>query len=264
MEFSLTIVGFTVGLLVGLTGMGGGLLMTPLLIFFYGVSPTVAVGTDLIYAGITKLFGFWQHWRQKTVDLTAIKWLAVTSVPGAVAGVLIVKSMLHVSPQQAELFLGKLLGVMFVVISGIMVVRMLRKYMRVSAPQERKRSTGTVSKNDGLNRRRLMGIGVTGGTLVGMTSVGSGTIFIALLSTMGAYAPAVLVGTDIGHAAILTLVAGSAHALIGTVNFSIIGHLLLGSIPGILLGSRLAVSIPEKLVQSGLILLLFLSGVKLL
>ncbi|MBO8173038.1 MAG: sulfite exporter TauE/SafE family protein [Bacillaceae bacterium] len=250
--------GFLVGTLIGLTGMGGGLLMTPLLILFFGIHPVVAVGTDLIFAGITKLFGFWQHLRQHTVHFPTVKWLLFTSIPGALSGVLVMNVMLISAPETAERWLGKCLGATFIIVSIVMIRRMWRKCRR----DDGKKDFREIKKPPG--RLKLLLLGAFGGSLVGLTSVGSGTVFIAFLSALKSFTPAVLVGTDIAHASFLTLAAGGAHMLIGTVDFQIIGYLLTGSIPGILLGSRLTLRIPENWVQSGLILMLFLSGVKLL
>lgn len=163
-----------------------------------------------------------------------------------------------VSQEQAEQWLGKILGITFVIVSLIMLLRILfnsryPQLLKRLFPQEKKLST-----------RKLVGIGSFGGFMVGLTSVGSGSLFIAMLSTMGNLAPAVLVGTDIAHGALLTLTAGAAHAVIGNVDYLLVGKLLLGSIPGIIIGSRLTLSIPENWVRSALILILFFTGVKLL
>lgn len=226
--------------------------MTPLLVFFFGIPPTTAVGTDLVYAGVTKIFGFVQHWRQKTVDFFTVKWLVVASAPGALLGVGLIYAFHTVSQEQAERWLSKILGVTFVVVSLWMLVRV---FARGKQPD--------VLKNV-LNSKKLLGIGAFGGFMVGLTSVGSGSLFIAVLSTLGNLTPAVLVGTDIAHGAILTLTAGAAHSMIGNVDYAIVGKLLLGSIPGIIIGSRLTLSIPENWVRCALMIILFLTGVKLL
>lgn len=242
---------------MGITGMGGGLVMTPLLVFFFGVPPTSAVGTDLVYAGITKIFGFIQHWRQKTIDLFTVKWMIIASAPGALIGVGMIFFFHTMSHEQAELWLGKILGITFVIVSLLMASRVWFRDKQTIVQK-------FILKTGPLTKKKLLGIGSIGGFMVGLTSVGSGSLFIALLSTMGNLAPAVLVGTDIAHGALLTLTAGMAHSMIGTVDYALVGNLLLGSIPGILLGSRLTVSIPENWVRSALILILLFTGVKLL
>ncbi|GAB7388566.1 sulfite exporter TauE/SafE family protein [Bacillaceae bacterium] len=256
LEFIVT--GFSVGLLVGLTGMGAGLVMTPLLIFFFGVPPATAIGTDLVYAGITKLFGFVQHLRQRTVDLFTVRWLIAASAPGALLGVGVIRLLHMFSQEQAERWLSKMLGITFVLVACLMLMRIFLSAKQTSFIQDFLLKTGTLTK------RKLLALGCVGGFLVGMTSVGSGSVFIAALSMVGRFSPAVLVGTDVAHGALLTLSAALGHIVIGDVDYAMAGQLLLGSIPGIILGSRLTVSLPEKWVRSCLILILLLTGIKLL
>lgn len=244
-----SLAGLIVGLLVGLTGMGGGLIMTPLLVLFFGVNPSIAIGTDLVYAGITKLFGFWQHWKQKTIDIEAVKWLAITSVPGSIISVVFIKyiSVIY-DGDKFETIIEKILAITFIVISTFMISKMIFGEREI--------------KN--LTRVKLMIMGLFGGALVGLTSVGSGSLFIALLSSFGTFTPIILVGTDIAHAAILTLSAGLTHSIIGNVDFKIVFYLLLGSIPGILIGSILTIKIPLTVLRFIIIIMLFATGVKML
>lgn len=258
------IAGLFVGFLTGLTGMGGGLLMTPLLILGFGLPAVTAVGTDLMYAGLTKLAGFYQHSRQGTVDGATLKWLAVTSLPGALLGVILIQFMTLVWSSRLDLIMRMVLGVTFLGVGCFMMYRIVcqikdRAQLQMQRLPDCNRTPAVFP-----GKRKLMIVGGFGGLLVGMTSVGSGTVFIALLSCIGRFSPAVLVGTDIAHAALLTLVAGSMHAFMGNVDFSIAGYLLIGSIPGILAGSRLTLSIPEIWIRWLITLLLLGSSFKLL
>lgn len=255
MDFEIALGGFVVGLLIGLTGMGGGLVMTPMMIFLFGVSPTVAVGTDLLYASITKMFGAWQHWRQKTVDWTVVKYLSQGSVPGALAGVLTMMFLQGTFAHSVEGIIGKVLGATYLLVAVLMIWRMVKKPADVK------------TQPDGQPvppRRKMLLLGVVAGYIVGLTSVGSGTLFMALLVMIYPIAVARLVGTDIVQAVLVTGVAGIAHFAIGNVNLLMVGQLLIGSIPGILIGSRMTTKVPELAVRACLFLMIFLSGFKML
>jgi uncharacterized membrane protein YfcA len=255
MDWEVSFGGFVVGLLIGLTGMGGGLVMTPMMIFLFGVNPTVAVGTDLLYASITKLFGVWQHWRQKTIDWTVVKLLTQGSVPGALAGVLTVMYLQGTFAESVEGIIGKVLGATYLLVAMLMVLRMFRKPAAVADDAE---------GNPVPPRRKMLLLGAVGGYIVGLTSVGSGTLFMALLVMIYPVAVARLVGTDIVQAVLVTGVAGIAHFAIGNVNLLMVGQLLIGSIPGILIGSRMTTKVPELAVRTCLFLMIFLSGFKML
>ncbi|MDI3257757.1 MAG: sulfite exporter TauE/SafE family protein [Kyrpidia sp.] len=245
--------GFAVGLLIGLTGMGGGFLMTPMMIFLFGVAPSVAVGTDLVYASVTKLVGAWQHWRQRTVDFAVVKWLAAGSVPGAVLGALGVQGIHRLVGAGVDGVMSRVLGVTYLLVSLTMLFRMVQPGGR--------RADGDVPRPAPW---KLVALGVLGGCIVGLTSVGSGSLFIALLTLIYPVAAPRLVGTDIAQAFLVTGAAGLTHFALGTVNVQLVGWLLLGSIPGILLGSRLAARIPDRAVRLGLTIMLAVSGLKLL
>jgi uncharacterized membrane protein YfcA len=254
MDWQVSFGGFVVGLLIGLTGMGGGLVMTPMMIFLFGVSPTVAVGTDLLYASITKIFGAWQHWRQKTVDWKVVRYLSTGSMPGALAGALTIMYLQGQYAQEVEGIVGKLLGATYLLISLLMIWRMVAK--RRTAPQ--------TAEGIEPDRRKMYLLGAVAGYVVGLTSVGSGTLFMAILVMIYPVAVARLVGTDIVQAVLVTGVAGIAHFAIGNVNMMLVLNLLIGSIPGILIGSRMTTRIPELAVRACLFLMICLSGLKML
>lgn len=253
--FGMVVVGFLVGGLVGLTGMGGGLLMTPLLIVLYGFSPSMAIGTDLMYASITKWVGGWQHLRQNSVHLSLVGKLALGSIPGSLLGVGMIALLNRFTQVDVDHLLGQLLGFTFIGVALFMIYHLLAG--RITRSPEPSALTGG-------DRLRFIILGFVGGMLVGLTSVGSGTVFMAALLLFSRLPPALLVGTDIFHGAILTTVAGLAHLSIGTVDLGFLIPLLLGSIPGIILGSRLTLRVPEHLVRIFLVFILFLTGLKLI
>ncbi len=246
---SVVVTGFIVGGLIGLTGMGGGLLMTPLLVLFYGLPPTMAVGTDLVYAAMTKAVGSWQYFFQKTVKWDIVKKLVAGSCPGAIAGVLCIQMLKTHTQWQVENLLGKLLGFMFVFISILMLVQMIyRKH----------------KKNNILNKIPLGMAGFFGGLMVGITSVGSGSLFMVFLLTSTSLPAPLLVGTDVVHAFFLTLTAGALHASLGHVDLSFVMWLLIGSIPGILVGGRLTLKVPELFLRVLIIVVLLFTGMKMI
>lgn len=245
----IVLTGFVVGVSIGLTGMGGALIMTPLLILLFGFPPIVAVGTDLIFASITKLFGAVQHFMQRTVHFKLVCGLLSGSIPGGIAGVLLLRILDSYSTNGVDQFLGQMLGMLFIGISIVMFYALFRRNRLKSPP-----------KNIAKHKHWSVGLGCIGGFLVGITSIGSGSIFVAILLIMSALPASKLVGTDIVHAFFLTLSTGLLHAFFGHVDWGFVTYLLIGSIPGILLGSRLTVKIPEWVVRSLLISVLLLTG----
>jgi hypothetical protein len=219
--------GLGVGVLVGLTGIGGGSLMTPLLLLAGGVSPAVAIGTDLAYGAVTKTVGGWRHLRSGTVDLGISKWLAVGSVPGSLAGVAAVDLI------SAEALLFFVAAALLVAAVGILARAVLR------APRERE----TVEMD---TRRRLgaIGMGLVLGALVGLTSVGSGALIGLVLILVFRLTPHRVVGTDVFHAAILLWTAGIAHGFAGNVDYLLAATILVGSIPGVWIGTALLPRVP--------------------
>lgn len=252
--YSLT--GLLVGFLVGLTGMGGGALMTPILILLVGVPPTVAVGSDMAYSAITKVVGGWQHKRQKTVNFRLVWQLALGSVPGGLLAVWCVHSLqLRMGPE-AEHIIVRLLGLTLILVAAALFVK--------SSPRL---ATWRLNLNLRSEGRRLgwaVGIGFTLGFLVGLTSIGSGSLFGVLLLVVFGLDSREMVGTDVFHAAILTTALAGANAWAANINYGLVGSLLVGSVPGVLIGSRLAVKLPEQALRPILASVLLLSGLKML
>jgi uncharacterized protein len=232
--------GFGVGLLVGLTGVGGGALMTPLLISTFGLSPQIAVGTDLLYASITKTAGGWRHHLSDHVDWPIVLRLAAGSLPAAVLVLAVIASL----PQNSTNELAHWIRMGLVValpLSGLAIV--LYPWLSRTAPRN---DTGDVPP------RTLPTVlfGALLGLLVTLTSVGAGAIGVTVLAALYPMLPAKrIVGSDIAHAVPLTLVGGLGHFGLGNVDIGILLVLLIGSIPGILLGARLAGLAPEWLLR---------------
>jgi uncharacterized membrane protein YfcA len=219
--------GFGVGILIGLTGIGGGSLMTPLLILVAGVQPVVAIGTDLAYGAITKTVGGWRHLRSGAVDLGVSKWLAVGSVPGSVAGVLAVDG-LH--DRYGYGFDSTLLGLVAVALLVVALSILARAFFgmpaeRHSVPME------------GRTKATAAAIGLGLGVVLGMTSVGSGALVGLALIAVFRLTPHRVVGTDVFHAALMLWAAGLAHLTVGNVDLALMANILAGSLPGVWLGS---------------------------
>lgn len=255
MDYHLTIVGLLVGFLVGLTGVGGAALLTPILIFL-GIQPTVAVGTDLAYNAITKIFGTWQHWRQKTVHFPIVLYFALGSIPSAIAAVHVM-NWIQLYVASADQIFKKILGFALILIPLAMLVKSLlnRRNPQLNSWQQK-----TVSQK----RFVLIGIGAFLGFLVGLTSIGSGSLFAIALMHLFAISGKEVVGTDIAHAFFLTTAAGLAHMSFGTVDLSIVVQLLLGSIPGVLIGSRLSCKVPTVFLRWVISIVIMISGMKIL
>jgi uncharacterized membrane protein YfcA len=253
MDFPLVLLSFGVGMLIGLTSVGGAALMTPVLILFLGVRPAVAVGTDLAYTSITKMMGAWAHWRQGTADVRLALRLALTSVP---AGLLGVWSLSEVRKRgyDADIFLRKALGAALILAAAVMIFRLARKrpinFLHPRAVWLRKWGSPIWA-------------GFTG-FCVGLTSVGSGSLLAPFLLMAYPQSTARLIGTDVLHAAILVTSTAGVHIYKGHVNWEMMPILLLGSIPGVFLGARLSPRLPVQWLRLGLASLLLFSGYKLL
>jgi uncharacterized protein len=229
--------GLGVGLLIGLTGIGGGSLMTPLLIVVAGYNPAVAIGTDLAYGAVTKTLGGWRVLKQGLVDLRLSVWLAVGSLPGAVLGVWAM-SLLH--GHYGDDFEPWLLGAVAVALS-IAAVGIL--YRALFMPATRERETESAALDAG---RKVMtvGVGLVLGFLLGLTSVGSGALVGLALILLFRLTPRRVVGTDVFHAAALMWTAAIAHLFSGNVDFALMGTILIGSMPGVWIGTALLPRVP--------------------
>ncbi|MBA2344898.1 MAG: sulfite exporter TauE/SafE family protein [Rubrobacter sp.] len=254
--------GLLVGFLVGLTGVGGGSLMTPFLVAVMGVSPATAVGTDLVYATFTKLTGSVQHFRQRSVNLEVAIFLGIGSIPAGLLGVATLEVMQRVlDAEMLKAVMITIIAITLVLVGGSLIYK---EYLMPDPPETPK--PGRWDGKSPMSRRRrayTIMFGAMGGYLVGLTSIGSGSIMAVILLLLYPIAPAVIVGTDIAHATVLSLVVGLAHITQGNVNFGLAGTLLLGSIPGVLIGSRVAPLVPGKPLKTILAVMLIFVGVRL-
>lgn len=256
MDLVTTISGFFVGLLVGATGVGGGSLMTPLLVLVMGVAPATAVGTDLLYASLTKVGGAWAHGRRNNIDWRICGLLAAGSLPAA-AATLLALSQLSVDPEHYASVLKRCLGVALMISAVALLLRNRLHEMAL------RRSTGTELEPSAPMTTVVTGVVV--GALVTATSVGAGALGVAaLLFLYPKLATTRIVGTDIAHAVPLTLLAGLGHASLGGVDLHLLGNLLLGSLPGVWVGSHLSRALPEHFLRILLACVLVLVAVRLL
>jgi uncharacterized membrane protein YfcA len=254
MSIGIALMGLLVGFLVGMTGVGGAALLTPVLILI-GVNPSIAVGTDLVYNSITKLFGVVQHWRQKTVNVQMVKYLALGSIPSAVIAI----ATLHffeASYHNQEQIIRHALGYVLVFVSiAIIIKTFMEKRLRPNRWQ-----TKPLSEKRGLT----IVIGCVFGFIVGLTSLGSGSLFAVAMIYLYKMKTSEMVGTDITHAFLLVTVAGMLHIGYGNVNYMLVGNLLVGSIPGVLIGSTISAKVPTRPLRAVVAVLIFVSGLKLI
>lgn len=246
--------GFAVGLLVGMTGVGGGSLMTPLLILLFGVHPATAVGTDLLYAAATKTAGSMVHGLARSIDWGIVRRLASGSIP-ATCVTLLVLSHLNLDSEAVSSLITLVLGfalflTAFVLVFGQPIIAWYRAH--VAALSERRTAVITVV------------VGAVLGVLVSISSVGAGAIGVVALMLLYPGRPMIkIVGSDIAHAVPLTLIAGMGHWMIGSVDWHIIMSLLAGSLPGIFIGSYFAIRVPERALRLILATTLFIVATRM-
>lgn len=266
MDWWLALGAFLVGTVVGLTGMGGGALMTPMLVVFFNVPPLAAVSSDLVAAAVMKPVGGGVHMRKGTVNFTLVKYLAIGSVPSAFGGVLVIKSFGNGERVEDYIQIG--LGVALLMAAFGLAAK---TYLNLAARAKRYARGEFVSSDDHsapvINVRPLQTIliGVVGGAVVGMTSVGSGSLMIvALLILYPMLNASQLVGTDLVQAVPLVFSAALGHLVFGDVQLPVTGALLLGAVPGAYLGARISSSAPQGIIRRVLAIVLSISGLKLL
>lgn len=254
MDFWAVIAGFAVGTVVGMTGVGGGSLMTPLLITVFKLPPAMAIGTDLWFAAITKSGGSWAHWRHGHVETRITMWLLAGSLPAAVVTV----GLMHLTGLQLGWSSGLTAALGVALLLTAVSVAYREAWARIGLGLER-----------WLPQRHKPALTVAAGALLGvlvtLSSIGAGAIGATLLLLLYPRLPAQrIVGTDIAHAVPLTLAAGIGHAFLGHVDWTLLAALLVGSLPGIWLGAQLTRKLPEDLVRGLLCLSLIAAGLKVL
>jgi len=249
MWWQLILSGLLIGSLVGLTGMGGGSLMTPLLVLVFGFNPTVAVGTDIAHGAIFKTVGAIRHRRLGTVHARLSGWMFMASAPMSLFGVWVATKLKHFSTQMSYVIAVALL------IGGAGL--MAKSFIRF---REHSNKGFHMTRRDHI---AALAIGLCGGFIVGLTSVGTGVFFGLTMLTVFPLRSAKVVGTDIFHAAALLYVAGFGHFIAGNVDMSTVGWLLIGSIPGVLFASGFTLRVPDRALRVTLATVLIMSGVAL-
>ncbi|HXP76343.1 MAG TPA: sulfite exporter TauE/SafE family protein [Stellaceae bacterium] len=246
--------GFGVGLLVGMTGVGGGSLMTPLLILLFGIHPATAVGTDLLYAAATKSGGTVVHGINRTIDWRIVGRLACGSVP-MTALTLAMLSYLDIKGDAARELITAVLSIALFFTAAVLIFR--RRVLAFYAAH--------VGELDARSTTRLtIAMGAVLGVLVSISSVGAGAIGVTALILLYPHLPtARIVGSDIAHAVPLTLVAGIGHWILGSIDWPLLGSLLVGSLPGIVVRSYMAARVPDPILRLGLAGTLIVAGSKL-
>jgi uncharacterized protein len=255
MTWELSLTGLLIGLLVGVTGMGGGSLMTPILVLVFNFEVIVAVGTDILHGAIFKTIGAARHRVLGHVHARLTFWFALGSVPASIGGVELIEYLERAYGGEVEVIASRMLGAALV-LGGIALL--VRTFVHRRRVEDRPFLL--------TNRDRVLGvsIGVVGGFVLGLTSVGSGVFFGLMLILLFPLTAAKIVGTDIFHAAVLLWAAGLAHLSADNVDLGATGWLALGSIPGILIGSQWTIRIPERALRIALGTVLVLAGARLL
>lgn len=255
---NVTLAALIVGFTVGLTGMGGGALMTPILVLLFGINPSAAVSSDLVAAMVMKPVGSGVHIRRRTVRWELVRWLCVGSIPAAASGVFILRAIGDSGDVQSAIKL--LLGITLLLAAISMVFKAALQGRRTA----RLRAAGIRPAPIKVRRIPTILIGALGGLLVGMTSVGSGSIIIVLLMLLyPGLRGAELVGTDLVQAVPLVASAALMHIFFGEFELGLTTSILIGSIPGVYVGARMSAKAPDGLIRPALVFVLLASGLKL-
>ncbi len=263
MDWTLALAALGIGIVVGLTGMGGGALMTPVLVLFFNVPPLAAVSSDLVASAVMKPVGSFVHLRRGTVRLDLVRWLCLGSVPSAFGGVLIARALGHGS--DVETLIQNALGIALVIAATGLFARAYLRLAERARNRDGHRPPDPAGPPDVAVRPvPTVLVGAVGGVVVGMTSVGSGSlIIIALMLLYPTLRASELVGTDLVQAVPLVASAAVGHIIFGDLRLSVTGALLVGSIPGAYLGAQLSSRLPGALIRRALAFVLLASALKL-
>ena len=255
---------FGIGIVVGLTGMGGGALMTPALVLLFGVQPLAAVSSDLVAAAVMKPVGSFVHLRRGTVNVSLVTWLCVGSVPTAFAGVLVARSF--GDGEAVQQAIQKALGLALMIAVAGLAIRAYTHLVERAADRDRQGPLPPPSRPEVRTRRAAtVAVGAVGGLIVGMTSVGSGSlIIVALMALYPTLKANQLVGTDLVQAVPLVFSAAFGHLLFGDFDLALTLALIIGSVPGAWIGAHLSSRAPGGLIRSALSFVLLASALKLL
>jgi len=264
MDWTMALGAFVVGTIVGLTGMGGGALMTPMLVLFFNVNPLAAVSSDLVASAVMKPVGSIVHIRNGTVRWDLVRWLCLGSVPAAFGGVLFSRGLADAYGGGVDTFVGKALGIALLIAAAGLFVRAYLRLAERAAHRDGRRPPDPVGRPSLLVRPGpTLLVGVIGGLVVGMTSVGSGSlIIITLMLLYPSLRASELVGTDLAQAVPLVASAAVGHMIFGDFQMTVTGALLLGSVPGAYVGAQLSTRLPGALIRRTLGFVLLASAMK--
>lgn len=241
-ELQIVLFGLAVGVLIGLTGIGGGSLMTPLLIVVLGIAPVTAIGTDLAYGALTKSFGGFKHLRKGTVDLGVSRWLAFGSVPGTLLGVLLVDRLQSAYGAEFDQVLIGCVAAALVIVATVVLVRTL--LLTHLASRERERFEFTAG-----TKASAVALGFVLGAILGLTSVGTGALIGVAMIVVFRLTPQRVAGTSVFHGALLLWVAALAYAVSGSIDYHLMMNILIGSLPGVWLGSHFVDKVPDQALR---------------
>lgn len=251
---------FIVGIIVGLTGVGGASLITPMLIFLFQVPPSIAVSSDVVAATLMKVIGGLKHWKQQTLDLEIVTWLALGSVPGSMIGIGILSLLKQTGILNLDDILLRLIGVMILLVTSTAIAQLLVKtfFPKLQLPELPK-----FDLNTNLGRVQTLCVAAVLGCVVAMTSVASGSMFALVMIAFFQLDSRKLVGTDIAQAAILLIFTSLGHISLGTVDWSLVLPIWLGTVPGVLLGAKLCKMTPQRSLKFVIYVILVMVSWKL-
>ena len=265
MEWGFTLAGLFVGIMIGMTGVGGGSLMTPILIFGFAIQPAIAVGTDLLFAAVTKAGGVWAYWRHGVVHWVVVKRLAMGSVTTTLLTLWVLSSTGVGEGLHADLITSALGVALILTSSALLLKGWIGGIMQAQADHPVVSALYKMRQDE---KHKAMATVLTGGFLgvmVTMSSVGAGALGAVILLFLYPKMKGVeIVATDIAHAVPLTAIAGLGHSTVGTVDWSLLSFLVMGSLPGIYIGSHLGVKIPDHIMRPLLAIILLAVGIKCL
>ena len=258
MDFAFILAGFLVGFIIGLTGVGGGSLMTPILMLGFSIKPIIAVGTDLLYAAITKSGGVFVHNKHSNIEWKIVFLMSLGSIPATLISILFLKH-LGTAGIDYERLITTMLSIALILTSLVLLFK-----GRLQSLSRNEHLDGVRALHHRLREPMTIAAGALIGTLVAFSSVGAGALGAAILFFLYPRMRAIaVVGTDLAHAVPITAIAGLGHLHLGTVDFILLGNLLMGSLPGIYLGSHFGTQLPDKVVRPLLASMLLIIGVRL-
>jgi len=265
MEWGFTLAGLFVGTMIGMTGVGGGSLMTPILIFGFSIQPAIAVGTDLLFAAITKSGGIWAYWKHSVVHWTVVFRLAAGSIPASLLTLYLLNNSGIAEGQHSDLITSALGVALILTSSALLLKGAIANILQTRKGHPVVNALYRIRQEEHYKTTATIITGAFLGVMVTMSSVGAGALGAVILLFLYPKMKGVeIVATDIAHAVPLTAIAGLGHSTVGTVDWSLLSFLVLGSLPGIYIGSHLGVKIPDHVMRPLLAILLLGVGIKCL